>query len=111
MRPLSRTPVKLLRLLACVLTVSLAAGCGDACLSLAKQICQCLPDDGNRAACNQRAQQSEADIPVRAQDEAFCQKQIDAHACDCRVLNTPEGRVGCGQSFTTSKVLPTASGN
>lgn len=91
--------VKALRLLACVVTVSLAAGCGDACRNLASQVCVCLPDDGTRAACNQRAKDSEAVFPLRSQDQAFCQHQLDTHACDCNVLNTPEGKAGCGLTF------------
>lgn len=91
--------VKALRLLACVVTISLAAGCGDACRNLAGQVCQCLPDDGTRAACNQRAKDSEAVFGLRSQDQAFCQHQLDTHACDCKVLDTPEGKAGCGLTF------------
>jgi len=98
----SATLLRALRLLGCVLSLSLAAGCGNACLNLASQICHCLPDDGSRAACNQRAKLSEADIPVRSVDEVYCQKQLDSHACDCNYLNTPEGRANCGVSFTPS---------
>ncbi|TMA27934.1 MAG: hypothetical protein E6J78_08175 [Deltaproteobacteria bacterium] len=96
---MSGTAVKALRLFACVLSVSLAAGCGDACRTLASQICQCLPDDGSRAACNQRAKESEANFSVRPADEKFCQQQLDSHACDCNQLNTPEGKVGCGLAY------------
>lgn len=109
--PLSlRSVIRALRLPACVLTVTLAAGCGDSCLTLASQICKCLPDDGSRAACNQRAKESEANFPVRSQDQAFCQHQLDSHACDCNVLNTPEGKVGCGIAFApSSRPVPAAS--
>jgi hypothetical protein len=96
---------KLLRLLGCVLTVTLAAGCGDACLDLASRVCGCLPDDGTRGACNARAKDSEANFPVTAQDQAFCQHQLDTGACDCRQLTTPEGKVGCGIAY----VLPETS--
>ena len=90
-----------LRLAACMLTLTAAAGCGDSCLTLAAQICHCLPDDGTRAACNQRAKESETNFTVGKQDEAFCQKQIDTKACDCTVISTPEGKVGCGIAYTT----------
>src|SRR5581483_10119394 len=93
---------KLLRLLGCVLTLTFAAGCGDACLDLASRICGCLPDDGTRAACNARARDSEANFPVTSQDQAYCQRQIDTGACDCRQLTTPQGKVGCGVAY----VLP-----
>jgi len=90
---------KALRLLGCVLSLTAAAGCGDACLNLATQICTCYPDDGSRGACNQRAKDSEASFPISKQDQAYCQHQIDTHACDCRNLATPEGRVGCGLAY------------
>ena len=103
-----------LRLFACVLSLSLAAGCGDACLSLAAEICNCQPDDNSRAICNAQASQQEAAFPVRAQDKAFCQQKLDSHACDCSSegstaayaaccgrLNTPEGRAACGLTITS----------
>lgn len=105
---LAGRPVQALRLLACVLTMTLAAGCGDACLSLAGQICGCLPDDGTRASCNARAKAQEANFQVRSQDQTFCQKQIDSHACDCSKLGTPEGKQGCGLSYSPAAAAPDA---
>lgn len=91
--------MKLLRILACVLSLATAAGCGDACRSLAGQICQCLADDGTRAACNRRASDQEAAYPLRPEDLQYCQRQLDAHACDCNKLNTVEGRQACGVAY------------
>lgn len=88
-----------LLLLGCVLSLSLAAGCGDACLSLADQICSCQPDDASKANCNQRAKETGSVFAVRPEDEKFCQKQIDSNACNCNALTTPEGRQQCGLSF------------
>jgi len=85
--------------LACLSALSLTSGCGDACLSLASQICRCLPDDGTRVACNRRAKESEATFPVRPEDSAWCQRQLDAQACDCTKLGTPEGKRGCGLAY------------
>jgi hypothetical protein len=102
-------PGKVLRLLGCVLTLTLAAGCGDACLDLASRVCGCLPDDGTRAACNRRAKESEASFSVTAQDQAFCQHQIDTGACDCNKLTTPEGKVGCGIAYTLPAARAPAS--
>ena len=91
-----RNYVKVLPLFACMVTVTLAAGCGDACLDLAGRICNCLPDDGTRAECNRRAKDSEANFPVTQQDRTYCQHQIDTNACDCTQLATPEGKAACG---------------
>src|SRR3954447_1897486 len=90
---------KALRLLVCVFSVALAAGCRDACIELANQICSCQPDVVSQSNCQQLAQSAEATYPVRGQDVQFCQHQLDAKACDCNKLNTPEGRVNCGLSF------------
>jgi hypothetical protein len=91
--------VKLLLLLACVLTLTAAAGCGDPCRDLAGQICICFPDDGTRAVCNQRAKDAESSFPVSQQDKEFCQQKLDSHSCDCLKLATPEGRAGCGLTY------------
>ena len=90
----------------CMLTLCLAAGCGDACLSLAQQICSCQPDQVSQDACNQRATQGKGIFTVSGEDEKFCQTQLNNNACDCTKLTTAEGRVACGLSFT---VAPTAS--
>jgi len=89
---------KALRLAGCVLTLSLAAGCGNPCRDLASKICSCLPDDGTRAACNTRARQQESNFAVRKEDEQICQQKLDS--CDCTMLNTPEGRVNCGVAWS-----------
>ncbi|MFL5436023.1 MAG: hypothetical protein ACJ784_16055 [Myxococcales bacterium] len=103
-----RKVVKVLRLLACMVTVTLAAGCGDSCLDLASKVCNCLPDDGTRAECNRRAKDSESVFPVSSQDQAYCQHQIDTNACDCRQLATAEGKAGCGVAFTLFKPASTS---
>ena len=103
-----RNHVKVLPLLACMVTVIFVAGCGDACLDLAGRICNCLPDDGTRAQCNRRAKDSETNFPVTQQDRTYCQHQIDTNACDCTKLATPEGKAACGIAFSlfTSGSVP-----
>jgi len=89
-----------LLLAASLLTLGLAAGCRDACLALAQQVCSCQPDQSSVDACNTRAQESKAIFPERSMDQNYCQGQLDAHACDCMKLDTPEGRVACGVAYT-----------
>jgi len=86
-------------LLALSMTTLCLAGCGDACLSLAQQICSCQLDQPSVDACNQRAQEAQAIFPERKPDQQFCQHQLDAKACDCNKLDTAEGRVGCGIAY------------
>jgi hypothetical protein len=87
---------KALALFACMLGLIAAAGCGDACLSLANQICSCQPDPNSQAVCNAHAKAQESTFAVGKADEKFCQGKLDAHACDCNKLNTAEGRLACG---------------
>ena len=79
-----------------MLSMTLAAGCGNACLTLAAQVCVCLPDDGTRAACTQRAKDGQASFPLRSEDEQYCQAKIDSHLCDCNNLQKVEVRQACG---------------
>jgi hypothetical protein len=85
---------------ASMLTLLLAAGCGNACLELADQICGCQPDQVTQANCQQRARDEEGVFNVRKQDEQFCQHLLDTHSCDCKKLDTPEGRQACGTSIS-----------
>jgi hypothetical protein len=96
---MSRLALRALRILACVLSITCATGCGNACLDLASQICACLPDDGTRAACNQRAKDSQDSFPISSQDAAFCQQKLDSQACDCHQLQTVQGKLSCGVAF------------
>jgi hypothetical protein len=92
--------LKPLLLLAGMLTVPLVAGCGNACLKLADQICGCQPDDTSKANCQQRARQQGDFFPVRGDDEQLCQQKLDEGACDCQSLITPEGRQACGLAYS-----------
>jgi hypothetical protein len=94
------SPAKALRLLACMLSFALASGCGDACLSLANQICSCQPDSNSKAICNQKAKDAEANFAVGKVDTKICQGLLDAHQCDCNKLITAEGRQACGLVIT-----------
>jgi hypothetical protein len=87
---------------ASMLTLLLAAGCGDACLKLADQICSCQPDQASQANCQQRARDEEGIFNVRKQDEQFCQNLLDTNSCDCKKLDTPEGRIACGTSISVA---------
>ena len=88
-------------LLCGLLLAATQTACGNACLSLASQICQCVPDDGTRAACNTRAKEGGNKFPVRPEDETYCQQQLDQGACDCNKLTTPEVKLACGFAYPT----------
>ncbi|MCA1828676.1 MAG: hypothetical protein ABR567_11340 [Myxococcales bacterium] len=103
---------KVASLLACLLFA--AAGCQDACLTLADQICSCQPDENSKANCNQQAKTAESTFAVTSADEQYCQSKLDLQQCDCgsqnspaataaccAKLNTPEGRDACGLVITS----------
>jgi len=91
---------------ACVLTLTLAVGCGNPCLRLADQICSCQPDDTSRANCQQRARDQGDTFAVGPQQEELCQAKLDSNACACQSLITPAGRDACGLSFTVAPPDP-----
>jgi hypothetical protein len=104
---------KAVSIVACALTLLLAAGCGNACLTLADQICSCQPDDNSKQLCNAQAKVQEETFPVSKHDEATCQQKLDDKGCDCNLtdssdrtaccdrLNTPQGRAACGLVLTS----------
>ena len=89
-------------LAASMLTVLLANGCGNACFKLADQICSCQVNDTLKANCQQRARDQEAIFNVQSQDQQYCQSILDSGKCDCKKLDTPEGRVNCGMAYTAA---------
>lgn len=89
-------------LAACMLTVLLANGCGNACLKLADAICSCQANDTLKSNCQQRARDQDAIFNVRSQDEQYCQEILDSGKCDCKKLDTPEGRANCGMAYTAA---------
>ena len=92
--------VKPLLLLAFMLTVTQAGGCGNACLKLADQICNCQPDDTLRSGCQAQVREQEKVFSIRSADEQLCQAKLDSNACTCDKLTTPEGREACGLAYT-----------
>ena len=81
-------------LLACLLAA--ASGCRNACLALADAVCSCELDQATKDNCNAQAKTQGSTFPVTSEDEKFCQQKLDANACSCTALNTPEGRAACG---------------
>lgn len=82
-------------LLTALLSLGLDA-CGSNCLNLAKKICDCQPTASQRDTCNTEATNQKGLIDITAKDEEVC--AVALKNCDCRLLNTPEGKVECAQA-------------
>ena len=95
--------MKALSLIACLLGLALAAGCGDACLSLANEICSCQPDDNSRAICNAQAKAQATTFNVGKADQQFCQQKLDSQACNCSAQKTTSGRSACCNRLNTAE--------
>ncbi|MBM4378432.1 MAG: hypothetical protein FJ086_03910 [Deltaproteobacteria bacterium] len=74
----------------------LLAGCKGPCRQLSEKLCECSANSTERTACLQRAASEESRIAVQAEDEVRCESLLDA--CDCRLVDTPEGKQRCGLS-------------
>ncbi len=71
-------------------------GCTSNCLKLAQKICDCQPTSTLRDSCNSDASAQKAQLTLTSGDEDRCAKLLDR--CDCHALDTPEGKVSCGQA-------------
>jgi hypothetical protein len=75
-------------------TLSGLAGCKGACRELAEKLCDCAANSVERELCLRRAAQEENRVEPTAEDELVCEQKIAG--CDCRQLETDEGKRACG---------------
>lgn len=79
-----------------VFAVVALAGCKGPCRQLSEKLCDCELNSQLKQGCLTRASNSESANPPRPQDDAYCQAILDAKECDCRLIDTPEGKKRCG---------------
>lgn len=72
------------------------SGCKGSCRQLSEKLCECAINSTEKAACVARAGSSEGSNPPSDAAAAFCQEHLQQ--CDCRLINTPEGKLRCGLS-------------
>ncbi len=77
-----------------LLTALLLAGCKGQCRQLSERLCDCALNSSEKTACLSRASNSEGVNPPTEADEANCKTMLNS--CDCRLINTPDGKVRCG---------------
>lgn len=70
------------------------AGCKTHCRQLAEKMCACTVTTDAKNACLQSASTKEASFPPTDEDEARCEAL--AEGCDCRLIDTPQGKERCG---------------
>lgn len=70
------------------------SGCKGSCRQLSEKLCECSANSTEKTACLQRAANEESRIAVQPADDARCAELLDS--CDCRLVDTPEGKQRCG---------------
>ncbi|WP_225413881.1 hypothetical protein [Stigmatella hybrida] len=71
-------------------------GCKGPCRELSEKLCDCSISSVAREQCVQIAANSEARVTLTAEDEALCEQKLET--CDCRQIETDEGKAACGLS-------------
>lgn len=90
-----------MRLLACAVLFAsalLISGCKTPCRQLSEKLCDCTSSTSERTSCLQVAANKESavgtSVLVTAEDQDRCEALINE--CDCRLLDTPAGKMRCG---------------
>lgn len=87
----------IMRLILVLATLSLGlTGCKSACRQLSEKLCECSINSTEKTACGQRAANSEGVNPPTPAQDQHC-KELQQQ-CDCRLIDTPEGKLKCGLS-------------
>jgi hypothetical protein len=84
--------------LAVVLSVVVAvvAGCKSPCRQLSEKLCDCALNTADKNSCLQAASSQESTNPPSETANTYCKGLLDANTCDCRLTDTPQGKVNCG---------------
>jgi hypothetical protein len=69
-------------------------GCKSPCRQLSERQCDCTQSSSERNTCLQRAATQESIVTLTAADNQRCAELVEA--CDCRLIDTPEGKLKCG---------------
>jgi hypothetical protein len=88
---LSRLPALLAFVAALILS-----GCKGPCRQLTEKLCECSQTTLEREACLRQASAEDSRVSPSAEDEAVCRELLPG--CDCRIIDTPEGKKACGLS-------------
>jgi hypothetical protein len=84
----------LLTALFCVALLGLLAGCKSPCRQLSELLCECETNQWEREACIRQAASRESQVDPTDADQEYCAGLVDK--CDCRLIDTEEGKRDCG---------------
>ncbi len=70
------------------------SGCKSPCRQLSERQCDCQASSYDRNTCLQRAATNESTFVPTAGDNQRCAELVEQ--CDCRLIDTPEGKRKCG---------------
>ena len=85
-------------------TLSLGlTGCKSACRQLSERLCECALNSTDKSNCVARAGNAEGANPPTLDDEIFCKSHLSA--CDCRLIDTPRGKINCGLAKDPNEVI------
>jgi hypothetical protein len=84
----------MLKLLLPLFVVASLAGCKSHCRQLSEKQCDCAYTSTERTNCLSAASTHESGVILTAEDEATCEALLPQ--CDCRLIDTPEGKANCG---------------
>lgn len=71
-----------------------SAGCKSPCRALSEKLCDCTVNSVQRDECVRQAARAEATYPPSEEQQEACEALVDA--CDCKKVDTTEGKKNCG---------------
>ena len=79
-----------------VFLLALFSSCKSQCRQLSERMCECALNTNDKSACLGRAANAEGANPPTYADEDVCRKALQPGECDCRLIDTPKGKIKCG---------------
>jgi hypothetical protein len=95
-------PAFRMRLLVIAAAVLALAACKGNCRQLSERLCACAINSVDQNTCLQTAAAAEGANPAAPNDEAVCAALLKppdgGYGCDCRLIDTREGKIRCGMA-------------
>ncbi len=85
---------RLLVVVVAALALGGLTGCKSKCRQLSEKLCDCALNSVDKDTCLRRASNNESNNPPTDDDEKTCDRLLKG--CDCRLIDTTQGKIGCG---------------